>query len=208
MKTRDEIFKFVESRSWYQTIDFGDGVVSKGCDWCGDPAWENIKKLLPDDLTGKRVLDIGCNAGIISVRTAQLGAKVIGIDWSGWRPDWDFQEQRAFVKEVFKDKAQGVLDVTFEQCRMEDYLRKPVGRFDYVLAIASIYYTTTPKETVEAISRITDRVIVRLRDKSKIELYTSLFESCGFTKKLVFREEWWKKLGRDTDDFYLYLYFR
>ena len=105
MITKLQLQQFVNSRSWYQTIRFEDDVISKGCIWCGDPAWDNIVKFLPESLEGMRILDLGCNAGLFCVRAALMGAKeVIGIDYTGWRPKWDFEEQQVFVKEYFEQK--------------------------------------------------------------------------------------------------------
>ena len=81
-----------------------------------------------------------------------------------------------------------------------------LGKFDYVLAIASIYYTENPKEIVESISKITNNVIVRLRDENRISRFTKLFKEAGYKEVKVLREKWWEKLNRKTDDFYLYLY--
>jgi 2-polyprenyl-6-hydroxyphenyl methylase/3-demethylubiquinone-9 3-methyltransferase len=39
-----------------------------------------LRKLLPDDLTGKTFLDIGCGSGIHSLAASSLGAKVTAID--------------------------------------------------------------------------------------------------------------------------------
>ena len=42
---------------------------------------ENICRILPEDLSGKRVLDIGCNKGFFSFECLRRGAnKVVGID--------------------------------------------------------------------------------------------------------------------------------
>lgn len=208
MITESDLKEFVRSRSWYQTIDFGDGVVSKGCGWCGDPAWGNIAGFLPLDLEGMRVLDLGCNAGLFCVRSAIMGAKdVVGIDFTGWRPNWDFEEQQVFVQKYFEQKVGRALPITYLSGRMEEILPQDhLGKFDYVFGIASLYYTEDPDGTVEAISKITDKAIVRLRDTNRIERFTKLFAKYGYREEKVLREAWWERLGRQTDDFYLYLF--
>ena len=69
-----------------------------------------------------------------------------------------------------------------------------------------MYYSEDPNRLVKEIARITDKVIVRLRDKNKIELFTHLFKEYGFKEEKVLREKWWEKLDRQTDDFYLYFF--
>jgi 2-polyprenyl-3-methyl-5-hydroxy-6-metoxy-1,4-benzoquinol methylase len=210
MIDQNEAVKFVHSRSWYQTIDFGDGLISKGCDWCGEMAWDVMKKFLPPSMEGMRVLDLGCNAGLFCVKSALLGAKeAIGIDWSGWRPKWDFEEQREFVKNYFEGKSGKKLPITYISGKMEEVLQtQNLGEFDYVFAIASIYYSALPGETVQAISKIAKNVILRLRDDNRIALFTGLFKQYGYKQVEVIREKCWEKLGGETDDFYMYLYSR
>ena len=42
--------------------------------------WRELHRAVPDDLSGWRVLDIGCNAGYYSFALAARGAEVLGID--------------------------------------------------------------------------------------------------------------------------------
>jgi len=204
---KEEARKFVSSRSWYQTIDFEPGLRSVGCKWCGDPAWTNIIKYLPDNLKGKSLLDVGCNAGLFCVRAALMGAEsIVGIDWNNWRPNWDFIEQQVFVKKYFEEKEGRTFPITYIEGKMEEVISTFEHKFDYVLGIASLYYSEYPDKLVREISRITDTAIVRLRDESKITLFTSLFKEYGFREEEVLREKWWEKLDCQTDDFYLYLF--
>jgi tRNA (mo5U34)-methyltransferase len=44
--------------------------------------WRRFAHAVPADLTGRTVLDIGCNAGFYSLEMKRRGAdRVIGIDW-------------------------------------------------------------------------------------------------------------------------------
>src|SRR5947208_2709930 len=42
--------------------------------------WQALASALPDDLTGWRALDVGCNAGFYTFELARRGATVLGID--------------------------------------------------------------------------------------------------------------------------------
>jgi SAM-dependent methyltransferase len=200
--------QFIESRTWYQTIDFCKDVRSKGYEWCGDPAWQNIKQFLPKTLEGKRVLDLGCNAGLFCVKAALMGAKeVVGVDWHGWRPDLNFIEQQEFVRSFFEKKYRRKLPIEFLDIRMDEYLKRhDIGRFDYVFAIASIYYAEDPYQVVRKLADIADNVIVRLRDESIIHRFTELFKRGGFVEVKTMRECWADRLHVPADDFYLYHY--
>jgi len=207
MITIEELERFVLSRSWYQSINFSDKITSRGCQWCGDPAWINIVKLLPENLNGMSVLDLGCNAGIFCVRSALMGADyVVGIDYPGWRPHWDFEEQRVFVKSYFEQLYNIILPIHYISGRMEEVLKRLKRKFNYIFGIASLYYTSDPDSVVMDISRLADKVIIRVRDNNRVELFTSLFKKYGYIEKQMIREKWWEKLNRNTDDFYLFLF--
>ncbi len=72
-------------KSWYYYIDFGYGVSVrpelKNDPHSGLKNWNHfITKYLPD-VRGKRVLDIGCNAGLYDLKMVDAGAvEVVGVD--------------------------------------------------------------------------------------------------------------------------------
>ena len=69
---------------WFQNIDLGHGIFTAPDHFLGDyPAFKfaRFADVLPDDLAGASVLDIGCNAGFYSIEMKRRGAgRVIGID--------------------------------------------------------------------------------------------------------------------------------
>ena len=207
--TEDEFIKQkIAGFSWYQTIQFKEGIKSVGCEWCGDPAWENIRKLLPDSLEGKRVLDLGSNAGIFCVRSALMGAECVGIESDEWKKDTDYLKQAEFVKDYFEKDKKRSLPIRYLEGRIEDIIEQDLGHFDYCYGIACLYYLKEPEKVMKRLTDISDNIIMRLRDINQIELFTGLAEKNGFFLKGCMREEWWTKLGRVTDDFYLYHYGR
>ena len=68
---------------WFHNIDL-NGVQTAPDHFLGDyPAvkWRRFADSIPADLTGKSVLDIGCNAGFYSIEMKRRGAdRVLGID--------------------------------------------------------------------------------------------------------------------------------
>ena len=69
---------------WFHNIRLPGGVETAPDHFLGDyPAFKfaHFEACVPDDLTGKSVLDIGCNAGFYSVEMRRRGAvRVVGID--------------------------------------------------------------------------------------------------------------------------------
>src|SRR5436309_596182 len=88
MLTKEEILSELERlQPWFHRIDLGGGVYTKTESVMGEPVdhpagpWGTIGKCLPQDLSGKTVLDVGCNAGFYAVEAKRRGARrVLGVD--------------------------------------------------------------------------------------------------------------------------------
>ena len=68
---------------WFHNLHLPGGIETAPQHPLGDfprRKWRRIHRCLPADLTGWRVLDIGCNAGYYSFALAERGANVIGVD--------------------------------------------------------------------------------------------------------------------------------
>ena len=69
---------------WFHNIDLGGGVFTAPDHFLGDyprDKFSGFAHAIPADLSGKTVLDIGCNAGFYSVEMKRRGAaRVLGID--------------------------------------------------------------------------------------------------------------------------------
>jgi tRNA (mo5U34)-methyltransferase len=129
-----------ELAPWYQNIQLAEGVSTKDLQGARDifsahdipaPLWRVIAKDLPD-LTGQRVLDIGCNAGYMSFEVKRLGAdQVLGID-SNLGAGRSFIEQAEFCRTVLG------LAVEFREQSFFDFT--PEESFDLVLFCGVLYH--------------------------------------------------------------------
>jgi SAM-dependent methyltransferase len=125
---------------WYQNIELAEGIWTKDLEGDRDifstadipgPLWRLILRDLPD-LTGKRVLDIGCNAGYMSFACKRLGAAyVLGVD-SNLGASTSFIAQAEFCREVFG------LDVEFRE--QPFFTLAPEQPFDVVLFCGVLYH--------------------------------------------------------------------
>src|SRR5688500_1085504 len=84
MNQSDEIRRQIENLGpWFHNIDL-HGVSTAPNHFLGDyPAskFQRFAHVIPEDLTGMTVLDIGCNGGFYSVEMKRRGAaRVVGID--------------------------------------------------------------------------------------------------------------------------------
>ena len=98
---------------------------------------------LPDDLSGKRVLDAGCGTGAYAVEAARRGAQVVAIDLSP----------------TLVDLARSRLPVELAEridFRSGDMLDPALGHFDHVVAMDSIIHYRT-EDAVVALARLAER---------------------------------------------------
>lgn len=133
----EELRRKVESLGpWYQNIDLGQGVSTSPDSRYGNHPLDRYNSLLPylpADLTGKSVLDIGCNAGFFSVDMKRRGARrVLGIDLFE-----QHLEQARFVADHFG------LDIEYRQ--MDCYDIPKLGEtFDVVVFVGVLYHLRHP----------------------------------------------------------------
>ena len=120
---------------WFHNLDL-NGVPTAPAHFLGDyPAvkWRRFADAVPRDLTGKTVLDIGCNAGFYSMEMKRRGAaRVVGID-----SDDEYLEQARFAANV-KD-----LDIEFRRLSVYD-VGALCEKFDVVLFLGVLYHLRHP----------------------------------------------------------------
>src|SRR5579875_3469202 len=95
--------------------------------------YQHFRNVIPEDLTGKTVLDIGCNAGFYSMEMKRRGAsRVLGID-----TDEHYLRQARFAAEVEGS------DVEFRRMAVWDV--GSIGeRFDLVIFMGVLYHLRHP----------------------------------------------------------------
>ncbi len=120
---------------WFQNIRV-QGVPTAPDHFLGDyPSfkWQGFKEVVPEDLAGRSVLDVGCNAGFYSFEMKKRNAgRVLGID-----ADPHYLRQARFVAE------QTGLDVEFRQMSVYD-VGKLGEKFDLVIFMGVLYHLRHP----------------------------------------------------------------
>lgn len=98
------------------------------------PRWEQLRHHIPADVSGMRVLDVGCADGFFSVELARRGAaEVVAVD------PWAKAIRRVeFLRDHF-----GLTAITPRQATVYE-LDETSGRFDFVLALALLYHLEHP----------------------------------------------------------------
>ncbi|MFL6567601.1 MAG: TIGR04290 family methyltransferase [Chthoniobacterales bacterium] len=132
----DEIQSRVqELGSWFQNLNL-KGVQTAPNHFLGDyPSvkFAGFAHALPNDLSGRSVLDIGCNAGFYSLEMKRRGAaRVLGVDF----------DERYLAQARFAAEVEGV-EIEFRQLSVYD-----VGslgeKFDLVIFMGVLYHLRHP----------------------------------------------------------------
>jgi tRNA (mo5U34)-methyltransferase len=141
MMTTEQIRRRVEELGqWFHNLDLG-GVKTAPDHFLGDyPAikWDRFSTAIPDDLQGKSVLDVGCNAGFYSIQMKQRGAeRVVAID-----TDEKYLAQARFAAEV------SGADIEFRKLSVYK-VGELHERFDIVLFMGVLYHLRHPLLALE-----------------------------------------------------------
>ena len=143
MKMSDWISRLVNAEPyWFQRIEIMEGVFTTG--W-SDPQLEKLVYFgMPADLTGMRVLDIGCAEGFFSFEAEKRGAReVIGIDVFP-----DSIRRFNIVREARQSSASAYL------MNVYDLEPKRLGTFDLVLFYGVFYHLRHPQLALERIRSV------------------------------------------------------
>ncbi len=152
---------------WFHNILLPDGSQTAPNHFLGDfPAfkWQNIRNAVPEDLSGWKVLDIGCNAGFYSLELAKRGADVLAIDL-----DQHYLTQAQWVAEQF-----GLDDkIRFRQMQIYDIAHLDED-FDLIWFMGVFYHLRYPMLALDILAQKTRKMMVfqtlSLPGKEEMEL--------------------------------------
>ena len=136
MKNQKEIAQQIQTLGpWFQNMNL-QGVDTAPNHFLGDYPkikWDQFSNRLPTDLSGKSVLDIGCNAGFYSMEMKRRGAsRVLGIDF-----DDDYLAQARYAASINQ------LDIEFRTLSVYDLMQLK-EQFDIVLFMGVFYHLRHP----------------------------------------------------------------
>lgn len=145
----------VSAIKWFHSIELAPGLVTPGA--AGSTRDQLAVIQLPDDLSGKTVLDIGAWDGFYSFEAEKRGAaRVVAADsfaWNGgsWSTKAGFELAREALNSKVEDVEIEVLELAPEQ----------VGTFDLVLFLGVLYHMRHPLLALERVASVTgDQLIL------------------------------------------------
>ncbi|WP_105430900.1 MULTISPECIES: TIGR04290 family methyltransferase [Neorhizobium] len=186
-RTREDLQRRIaELGPWFHNMEIG-GVQTAPDHFLGDyPAfkWGGFQHVIPEDLQGRSVLDIGCNAGFYSVEMKRRHAgRVVGID-----SDPRYLAQARFAAE------QSGLDIEFRQMSVYDVgqLRE---KFDLVIFMGVLYHLRHPLLALDLLHEhvVADRMLFQCLQRGD-ERAPDLQENYEFSEWAVFDRPDYPKL--------------
>jgi tRNA (mo5U34)-methyltransferase len=184
--SQDEIRQRVDALGpWFHNLDL-NGVPTAPTHFLGDypnVKWRRFASVVPDNLEGKSVLDIGCNAGFYAMEMKRRGAeRVLGLD-----SDEEYLEQAKFAADV------NGLKIEFRKLSAYD-VGQLGERFDLVIFMGVLYHLRHPLLALDLIHEHVARDLLlfqsMLRGDSRIDRLdknydfwtTEQFDSPGYPK--------------------------
>jgi len=139
---------------WFHNLHLPGGVQTLPDHFLGGDfprfKWQEIASCVPADLSGWRVLDVGCNAGFYSFELARRGASVLAID-----SDERYLAQARWAARQL-DTAQRV---EFRQLGVYEIARVH-EQFDLVWFMGVFYHLRYPLLALDLLARRTRRLMV------------------------------------------------
>ncbi len=145
--------------TWFHSIELPDGRFIPGVVSVEALRARIGRYPIPQDLTGKRVLDVGAATGWNSFELERRGAQVVAVDCV------DLPEFRTAHDLLRSNVEYCVLDV-------DELTPKILGRFHYVLFFGVVYHLRHPLLGLEKICALT-------REKAFVESFVADGDSCS-----------------------------
>ena len=130
------------SRGWWHSFDLPDGTHIDGVNSMASQKHRISQFPIPEDLRGKRVLDIGAWDGWFSFEMERRGAEVMAVD------NWDSSRFRE-IHQLLGSR------VDYRQMDMYDLTPERIGRFDIVLFMGVLYHLKHPLLGLERVCALT-----------------------------------------------------
>lgn len=142
----------IKSIVWFHQITLSPGVITPGVD---KSAEKTFHLGLPDDLTGKSVLDLGSWDGFFAFECERRGAsRVVAVDDFVWRNHATKDRGFDLAHEVLQSKVKKV------HCSFESLDNLDESSFDYVLMLGVLYHAPDPLGYLRRVRRLCSGTLI------------------------------------------------
>jgi tRNA (mo5U34)-methyltransferase len=152
--TADELRREVATRTWFHTIDLGDGIRTPGQK---DTLSEVTAMHIPPSLAGTSVLDVGAYDGFYSFEAEARGASYV-LATDKWTWQWEGSDARRNFELVREVRGSAVDDL---EIAVEDLSPETLGRtFDLVLFLGVLYHAPDPLGYLRRVRSVTSGMAI------------------------------------------------
>lgn len=150
-------------RPWFHNMNLG-GIWTAPDHFLGNypqVKWERFSQVVPDDLTGRTVLDIGCNGGFYSIEMKRRGAaRVVAID----------SDERYLAQARLASEAMGQ-QIELRQMSIYD-IHRLGERFDLVIFMGVLYHLRHPLLALDLLHEyaVADLLLFQTMMRGSLEL--------------------------------------
>jgi len=173
---------------WFHNLHLPDGRQTAPGHSLGDfPAfkWREIEPHIPADLSGWRVLDIGCNAGYYSFKLAERGADVVAMD-----VDAHYLRQAQWAAQRFGLAGR----IHFRQMQIYDLIREP-GSYDLIWFMGVLYHLRHPLLALDIVRRKAAKLMVFQTMTMPGDGFVTVPEDMTLDERSVFLDPGWPKMA-------------
>ncbi|MAZ79982.1 MAG: hypothetical protein CMD72_04475 [Gammaproteobacteria bacterium] len=184
----DQVDAFAKIQPWNHNFILSDGTETRPGNFKSPGKNSNkLERLEPIldslDISGKRVLDLGCNEGFFSINLAERGASVIGID-----ADNDRIEKAKFIKQdLAKD-----LPINYE-CKNFLSDNEKLENANIILCLGFLHRVPDPITVIKKLSELQGVIIFEWKAEypASIKNPAAVFSSQPINESDTYGTEYW-----------------
>lgn len=188
VSARDVRAEIAALAPWFHNLHLPGGIQTAPEHPLGDfPMfkWREIAPQVPQDLSGWRVLDIGCNAGFYSFQLAERGAAVTAIDVD---PHYLRQARWAAAALGCGER------IEFRRMQIYDLARE-TDEYDLVWFMGVLYHLRHPLLALDIVRRRTKRLLVLQTMTMPGEEVVAVPDDIGLEERACLREPGWPAMA-------------
>jgi len=141
------VIKNLENLGWYHRIALPSGTIIPGLQTIKHLQWRIAQFPVAEDLTGKRVLDIGAWDGWFTFEMERRGATVVPIDLNAGT---NFRLSRELIGSHAEHHILDILDLTLQAFR----------QFDIVMCFGVLYHLKHPLLAIEKLYEMSSDLVL------------------------------------------------
>jgi SAM-dependent methyltransferase len=161
---REEVIRRMSEYQFFQEIDLGDGILTPGTH--KGPHKDKVLEIIRNnDLSGKRVLELGCSNGLFSIEAERQGAKeVLAVDHT--------EKNIAPLRELLIPFLKSNINVKRSNALALD--PGDIGQFDVVIFAGLLYHIRYPFLMIKNIRDLTKEGGIVMLETAMLDDYNNL----------------------------------